>query len=165
MAKISKATRRFTQDSARDVLRKFRTLFATVKAHFSEVEKRCGLGGSQLWALAEVASDPGKSVQALSDALLVHQSTASNLVERLVESGLITRKRSTQDRRQVRLHPTAKGLRLLAKAPAPVMGVLPDALERLPRPVLKALDQNMSALIHTMKRKKRGSESRPLSDL
>ena len=37
------------------VLKKFRIIFGSVRQHFREVEKTCGVTGSQLWILQEVA--------------------------------------------------------------------------------------------------------------
>ncbi|MCE1172760.1 MAG: MarR family transcriptional regulator, partial [Azovibrio sp.] len=68
-----------------DVLKQFRSIFNTVKQHFQQVEAACRVSGAQLWALAVIVRQPGLRVSELAKAMAVHQSTTSNLVERLVE--------------------------------------------------------------------------------
>src|SRR5712691_5097431 len=65
------------------VLEQFRILFKSIRRHYHHVERRAGISGAQLWALAEVAADPGVKVGHLARTLAIHQSTASNLLHRL----------------------------------------------------------------------------------
>ena len=39
-----------------DVLKQFRVLLRAMESHYRQVERRSGLGGAQLWALAEIAA-------------------------------------------------------------------------------------------------------------
>ena len=41
------------------VLKKFRIIYGTVRQHFREIERTCGVTGSQLWVMQEVANTPG----------------------------------------------------------------------------------------------------------
>src|ERR1051325_11439878 len=65
-----------------EVLAQFRVVFKSVRRHYQDVERRSGITGALLWALAEIASRPGTQVGELARALAVHPSTASNLVRR-----------------------------------------------------------------------------------
>ena len=150
---------------ARRVLKQFRVVFNSIRTHYRDVESECGLSGSQLWALAEIEKDPGLSVSGLASILLVHQSTASNLVERLEALGLIAKARTKEDQRVVRLRATAKGRQLLSRAPAPTVGVLLDALESLPVETLWGLSINMTDLTATIQRKDDAAAAKPLADL
>ena len=76
------------------VLKKFRIIFGSVRQHFREVEETCGITGSQLWIMQEVADTPGIGVSDLADNLSIHQSTCSQLVEKLVARKLIDKERS-----------------------------------------------------------------------
>jgi DNA-binding MarR family transcriptional regulator len=155
----------FSQHPAREVLRQFRLIFGTTKEHFRLVETRCGLGGAQLWALSEIAHAPGMSLGDLARALLVHQSTASNLVERIGKLGLIDKRRSKRDARSVCLYSTAKGRQLLARAPQPAIGVLPHALLQLSGTELEALQQSLSALVIAMKIQDLDTANQPLGQV
>jgi len=139
-------------------------VFSTVKKHFQDIESKCGVSGAQLWAISEVADLPGLRVSELACAMSVHQSTASNLVGELEKKGLIRKERGA-DQRVVRLYLTKLGNELVARAPKPMMGVLPDALQRLPDEVLNSLTANMDALIGMMQLKDKAAATKPLSDI
>lgn len=64
----------------------------------------------QLRALGHLAKQPGISGHELGDLLNVSAPTASGLVERLVEKGLVERTDDPADRRVRRLQPTEAGL-------------------------------------------------------
>lgn len=129
------------------VLRQFRVVFNTVRSHFQQIERQSGLGGAQLWTLSILAQRPGMGIGELALAMDVHQSTASNLVRVLVRKGLVVSSRDVDDRRAVHLEPTDAGLRVLAAAPGPFAGVLPDALGRLDARTLAQLSAGLTQLI------------------
>lgn len=132
------------------MLRRFRVVFNAVKSHFRSVERSAGISGAQLWALAVIGERPAIGVNDLAHAMDIHQSTASNLVRSLVESGLVRSQREATDRRVVQLTATARGQRTLARAPAPFGGVLPEALSRLDARTLSRLDRDLSKLLELL---------------
>lgn len=132
------------------VLRQFRLVFGEVRHHFQEVEKQVGIGGAQLWALSEIAREPGLGVTDLALQMDIHQSTASNLVRHLLRKGLVMSERSATDRRNVLLTPTDAGMALLASAPGPHEGVLPGALQQLPPCALRQLHDNLAQLLQVL---------------
>lgn len=134
-------------DPALLVLRRFRLVFDAVKRHFRAVEGKAGISGAQVWALSVVAEHPGIGVNELSQAMHVHQSTASNLLRLLMAAGLVASKRAALDRRAVQLTATREGQKVLARAPAPLTGLLPDALGRLDAATLRRLDRDLGRLI------------------
>lgn len=133
-------------ERAAKVLRRFRVIFNSVKNHFRSVEKKAGVSGAQLWALSVINASPGVGVNQLAQAMDLHQSTASNLVRALVESALVVSAREGEDRRAVQLYLTTRGQKVLAKAPGPFSGVLPDALMHLDEQVLLRLDRDLAAV-------------------
>lgn len=154
-----------TNETARGVLKKFRVLFGTVKQHYHDVEAACGLGGAQLWALIEVSRVPGLRVSDLAAALLIHQSTASNLVDKIEKLGFVSKKRTKGDRRVVRLYITKAGQQVITLAPEPGIGVLPDAIQRLSAADLNKLDNSMSILLASMRIKDVTSAGKPLANI
>jgi DNA-binding MarR family transcriptional regulator len=132
------------------VLRQFRVVFNAVKTHFRQVEREAGLGGAQLWALSVIAGSPGIGVTDLARALDIHQSTASNLIKVLVERGLVGAAREAADRRGVALRVLPEGQQVLATAPGPFAGVLPDALASLDEATLARLEADLAKLIEAL---------------
>jgi DNA-binding MarR family transcriptional regulator len=145
-------------DPAARVLRRFRLVFNAVKTHFREVEKKAGISGAQLWALHAVSERPGIGVGDLARAMDIHQSTASNLLRALVEKNLVVAERDGEDRRSVQLRATPRGLRVLAKAPGPFTGVLPEVLARIDGRTLARLDRDLGKLIEELGVGERGAD-------
>ncbi len=148
---------RAAADPAARVLRRFRLVFNTVKTHFRAVENKAGISGAQLWALSVVQAHPGLGVSELARAMDIHQSTASNLLRVLVDKGLLVSGRGSEDRRAVQLKVTARGVRVLSKAPGPFTGVLPEALARLDKRTLNRLDRDLASLIRELGADERGA--------
>jgi DNA-binding MarR family transcriptional regulator len=139
------------REAALEVLKKFRQVFRAAKVHFNAIEKRAGVTGAQLWALCELEEQPGVRVTDLAAAMALHQSTVSNLIDKLLRKRLIRRDRGDIDGRVVRLYLTAAGERIVRSAPTPGRGVLPDALEHLPPTALRGLDQQLGNLLRRMR--------------
>ena len=144
-------------DPAGRVLRRFRLVFNAVKTHFRAVETKAGISGAQLWALSVVQAHPGIGVGGLARAMDVHQSTASNLLRVLIDRNLVVAERGGEDRRAVQLQVTARGNKVLAKAPGPFSGVLPEALGRLDKATLARLERDLGKLIGELGVDERGA--------
>ena len=102
----------------------------------------------QMRVLGHVTKDPGIAGHELGERLGVSAPTASGLIDRLVEKGLITRVDDLSDRRVRRLHPTELGLDVIREMDSMfgrALGVLIqhmslDDLELLRRGSLAMLD-------------------------
>jgi DNA-binding MarR family transcriptional regulator len=140
-----------TYELAVEVLGRFREVFRAAKLHFAAVQRIAGVSGAQLWALSEINAQPGLRVSELTQKMSLHQSTVSNLVERLNSAGLLRRVREAGDNRVVQLQLTSAGKKVVARAPKPARGVLPDALEKLDRRSLKKLSSALENLVKAMK--------------
>jgi DNA-binding MarR family transcriptional regulator len=135
-------------------LQAFRLIVASARAHDADVRRLAGISGSQLWALSEIAAAQGLSVNGLAERMALHQTTASNLINALVERKLIRRVRDVADQRIVRLHVTTDGKRLLLRAPGPYTGLLVDALRHLSAEQLVRLTKSLDVLIAVMRETK-----------
>lgn len=147
------------------VLKKFRLIFGTVRQHFREVEQTCGVSGSQLWILQEVLTAPHIGVSELAGKLSIHQSTCSQLVEKLVSRGFLTKERSKEDQRRVGLSITKTARKIVDKAPGPASGVLPEALGALSTKSLANLDAALAEVIRKLEIDDEQFAGKPLADL
>jgi len=134
----------------RSIVQAFRLVFRSIQEHSRWVEKQCGVSAAQLWTMWELHARPGLRVSELSRALSIHQSTASNLLDKLERKRLIKRERRGPDHRVVRLYLTEQGRTLVEQAPRPAQGALSSALAALPDEELAGLDGNLSALVAAM---------------
>ena len=145
------------------VLKQFRAVIANLKTHYRDVQKATGVSGTQLWALYGIALRPGIKVGDLARELAVHQSTASNLLDQLVDLDYIERKREGADQRVVTLYLTTKGKRVVDKAPQPAIGMLQQALMSLPEARLAGLHEHLAELIKAAGLKRVTGAATPLS--
>ena len=127
-------------------LQAFRTIFGTARKFDADVRRTTGVSGSQLWALSEIARASAMSVNDLAATMALHQTTASNLINALVERKLIRRLRDSADQRVARLHVTTEGKRMLLRAPGPYPGLLVDALRKMKEPDLGNLRKALQVL-------------------
>ncbi|KAF0202099.1 MAG: MarR family transcriptional [Gallionellaceae bacterium] len=147
------------------VLKKFRIIYGSVRQQFREVEQSCGVTGSQLWILQEVAKTPDIGITELAERLSIHQSTCSQLVEKLVTRGLINKERSKEDQRRVGLCVTEEAKNTLKNAPGPAEGILPEALQSLSESALLSLENSLMEVIGQLSNRDDKLADRPLSDL
>lgn len=138
------------QDAAVQALRRFRQIFATVRTHFRQVEQRSGTGAAQLRALSLLREQPGLRISQLAQAMDIHQSTASNLVKTLVQRKLVIGTRDGSDARVLHLRLLPAGDKVLQRVQGHYIGVLPQALQTLPPPLLKRLNDDLDVLIAAM---------------
>lgn len=157
-----------TSDNAKaatNALKKFRVIYGTVRQHFREVEQSCGISGSQLWLLQEIHRTQHIGVSELANRLSIHQSTCSQLVDKLAKAKLVIKQRSEQDQRRVGLCVTEQAIAILAKAPSPAEGVLPEALNAMPNDVLLQLDSALEKVIKQLGVRSHKLETLPLADM
>lgn len=167
-ANRAKQTRSATSgrdESAMTVLRDFRVIYGSVRHHFRNVERLCGFSGSQLWILQVVDRHTGIGVSELAHELGVHQSTCSQLVEKLVKGRYLAKNRLTDDQRRVGLAITSKGKQKMACVPGPAQGVLPHALGELSIVRLKALHRSLQHVICHLDLEVKEAASKPLASL
>lgn len=147
------------------VLKQFRLVYGSAKRQFRNVEKTCGISGSQLWLLQEIIKSPGIGVSELAKRLSIHLSTCSLLVDKLKVNKLVVKSRSESDQRRVGLKATAAGEKVLAKSPGPAEGVLPVALQELSETELKKLYASMAKLIKNLHLPDESAADNPLADM
>jgi MarR family transcriptional regulator, organic hydroperoxide resistance regulator len=154
LVKPRKSARRGRRTSAGDValevLTKFRRVINSNKRHFKWVEQQTGVNGVMVGVLCKLGQSPGLRVSDLAETMAIHQSTASNLLDKLQQQGLIERDRSTEDQRVVRLRLTRSGEALVKRIPQPSQGLLQEALFRLPPAALQGLNNLLDQLLLEM---------------
>lgn len=154
ISKARKAAKRGRRPQSKglalEVLTKFRHTINTNKRHFKWVEKQTGVNGALVGVLCELGQSPGLRVSELAETMAIHQSTVSNLLDKLQQQGLIERDRSTEDQRVVRLRLTRSGEALVKRVPQPSRGLLQEALFRLPPTSLQGLNRLLEQLLQEM---------------
>jgi DNA-binding MarR family transcriptional regulator len=120
------------------VLNSLRRVVRAFRAVAQVAEDVLGISGAQHFVLQKLAEAPALSLNDLAARTMTHKSSVSVVVSRLVDRGLVHRRRSSADGRGIVLTLTAAGRRALAQAPESAQTKLVAALQRLPRADLAA---------------------------
>lgn len=108
-----------------------RTLIRALRVASSASDRAVGVTAAQLFVLRQVAAEPGQSVNDLARRTLTTQSSVSEVLARLVDQGLITRRVATDDRRRAELSLTPRGSMVLANAHDAIQEQLVEGFSRL----------------------------------
>jgi len=144
------ARRRTMPRTGLDVLQQLRVVVRLAGTHSARLERATGLPGAPLRALNEVAAADGATVGELAQRLRMHQTTVSNLLNRLESRALVRRDRSLQDRRVVHIRITAAGRRALQRAPGTARGLLPNVLDEMNAAQLRKVHEGLAVLVDCM---------------
>ena len=106
----------------------------------------------QVRVLGHIVKDPGITGHELGDRLAVSAPTASGLIDRLVEKGLITRVDDPDDRRVRRLHPTAVGIDVIRQMDSMFGRALGVVIQRLSLEELELLVRGSQAMLGALDR-------------
>ncbi|HEY2856274.1 MAG TPA: MarR family transcriptional regulator [Gemmatimonadaceae bacterium] len=101
---------------------------------------------AQLFLLQQIRAGRHLTVNDLAARAMTTPSTVSIVLSRLERNGLVKRSRSPADRRSVVLQLTAKGKRVLRRAPRPPTTEVLRALAQLSNDELHALSLGLGAL-------------------
>ena len=124
-----------------------RRIVRRVSAHSRRVGRETGLSVPKVLVMRAIGSADSEEVTAarVADQTLLSRPAVSNLVEKLVQAGLVARERSATDRRRLQLSLTAAGRQRLVDGPPPLERRFIDRLAALPdderEQVLSALDR------------------------
>jgi len=129
------------------VLKKLRHALRLAKSKSDSDPKRALATNGQLWVLREIGQQPGIKVTDLAVATALHQSTISNLIEKLRQRQLVRHKRDSIDARVVHLYLTAAGQRAVASAPSAPQNDLLSTLEHLSAKTLNAIDRELTGVL------------------
>jgi DNA-binding MarR family transcriptional regulator len=130
-----------------------RRIVRALELYSQEVRRGYGLTAPQLWALKTLARTGPITAGELARALLVHQSSASLLIQRLERRGVVRRVRQKDDRRFVRIELTERGAALATQAPAAAQGRLLHGLEAMTPGRVRLIRRAIDDLVGLMEAK------------
>lgn len=125
-----------TDDIPNEILRTLRKLIRQISMHSKYLAREAGLTLPQLMclkAIGELEDDDGDvTVAQVSERVQLSAATVSRILDRLARADLVTRDRSTRDRRKVNLRLTAAGLERFQTMPTPLQETFLRRLSSLP---------------------------------
>lgn len=134
-----------------EIVDSIRLLQGISRRQSHEFIRKYRITGPQLGALRFISLEPGISMNRLSERLYLHVSTVSGIVDRLVKRGYVSRDRSSEDRRVIRLKVTGTGKKVIEKTPLAGMGLLIHTIDKLPPGQLKGILKGLRLLLDIMK--------------
>lgn len=100
------------------VLKAIRSIIRAVDLHSKMLDQSCGMTGPQLLILKELDNEILTTTSELANKVMISQSTATIIIDRLVEKGVVERIRDTIDKRKWFISLTNKGKEVLKNAPS-----------------------------------------------
>lgn len=119
-------------DLQSDVLVALRRIMRATSLHSRKLGKSVGLTVPQLVVIRAIGHEGMPSASEVARAVSLSQATVTTILNRLEERGLLTRERSTQDRRRVILQLTEAGSAALREAPLPLQESFSGRFDALP---------------------------------
>jgi DNA-binding MarR family transcriptional regulator len=135
-----------SDEDVRKSMDALRRIVRALRLAASDIESELGITVAQLFVLQQLGDGEPRSINEIADATVTDPSTVSGLVRRLLDAGLVDRKRSRADARRAEVRLTAKGAGVLARAPKAPQSQLVAALSGLPRKRLRTLAAGLTEL-------------------
>lgn len=130
MTNSARRRRRSSPDLSR-ALNSLRRIVRAGRGATQAVESRFGVSSAQLYVLQTLAESPGMSIKDLVALTLTTNSSVSEVVGRLVDSGLVIRDVAPEDRRRKVLTLTEAGVEIVRHSPRTIQHDLIDGFLRL----------------------------------
>lgn len=120
----------FTEDDLVRLSRELRRVWHQLVKGIERHAEGEALARQQVWVLAALSSGP-RRMSDLAESAGTSQASLTGIVDRLVERGLVDRRRSLEDRRVVEVAMTDEGREAMARSHAGILASLAEALAPL----------------------------------
>jgi len=103
-----------------EVLVSLRQIIRAADLHSRHLVKTTGLTSAQLLLMRTLREHGAMTINKLSNNIQLSQATVTTILDRLESRSLVSRERSTQDKRKVYVALTEAGTKSIANAPLPL---------------------------------------------
>jgi DNA-binding MarR family transcriptional regulator len=132
------------------IFQSLRRIIRAIEIHSQKLSHDHQITGPQLGCLQAIKQKGALTTTRLAQTVFLSPSTVVGIVDRLEEKGLVSRLRSTSDRRQVQICLTEAGTRLAGSAPSPLQETLACSLQDLPALELVSITLALDKLVSLM---------------
>jgi DNA-binding MarR family transcriptional regulator len=137
-------------DYAGSILQSLRRIIRSIDQHNKQLGSKYGLTVPQLVCLRQLLQEGVMTLGRLAKAVYLSQATVTGIIDRLYEKGLISRERSTEDRRKMKVRLTEEGIRMVRDMPWPLQERFSNSLAALPETEQDQIDQTLKKLVQMM---------------
>ena len=103
-----------------EILIALRRIMRAADLHSKELFRAAGLTVPQLLVMQAIEKEGRPATSTLARYIVVSQATVTRIIDRLQESGLVTREKASKDKRVINISLTESGRERLAAAPEPM---------------------------------------------
>ncbi|UCX03200.1 MarR family winged helix-turn-helix transcriptional regulator [Shewanella glacialimarina] len=103
-----------------ELLVSLRQVIRAIDLYSKKLSKETGLTSPQLLVLLSIAEHDGAMVKEVAKTINLSSATITSIVDRLEKRGLVTRTRSTTDKRKVGISLTDQGKEIIKDSPKPL---------------------------------------------
>jgi DNA-binding MarR family transcriptional regulator len=132
------------------ILDAIRLLVRSLRIFDRQAQSKYGLSAAQMFVLHALDTNDVLSLNELAERTATDQSSASVVVQRLVDGGYVLRTPRKDDRRHVELRLTPKGRTIIRRSPPPAQKNILDAIQAMPerqrKVFAKMLDEFVAAI-------------------
>jgi DNA-binding MarR family transcriptional regulator len=132
------------------VLCALRRVIRSVDIYSKKLNTELGLTAPQLLCLHALAKSESMILTDLAQEVNLGISTVNGIIDRLEAKQLLTRKRSTEDRRRVGLKITSSGKEIVLKAPSLLQDKLSVSLSKLSDSEQLAITESLELVVKLM---------------
>lgn len=118
-------------NKAQEVLVALRRVIRATDIHSRHLAKTIGLTSPQIVLLQTIQTYDNTTISVIAQEMSVSQSTVTNILDRLEGRGLVSRERSSLDKRKVHVLLTTAGLEILKDAPIPLQDQFTQQFDNL----------------------------------
>lgn len=129
-----------------EIMDNIRRVFQVVNEQSKQVERETGLTGPQVWAIKVISKHSPVRVSDLATKMYLHPATIVGILDRLEKRGLISRTRSTEDRRVVEVNLTDDGRNLVIHSPEVASNKIANGLASLDSDELSVIHHGLDRL-------------------
>ncbi|MBW1770914.1 MAG: MarR family transcriptional regulator [Deltaproteobacteria bacterium] len=120
-------------DLVKEIIYQIRRLIQAKELYTKELTKKYQVSASQLNCLLALYEQGPLPLSQIATHIMVKSSTVTGIIDRLELKGLVTRSRTSPDRRVITVELTESGRTLAENAPPPIQQKVLEGLERLPQ--------------------------------
>lgn len=128
----------------------FRRILRALRVAAGRTQADAGISAAQLFVLQALADGRECSLSEIAARTMTDRSSVASVVDRLLESGLVSRRPSSADRRRAAISLTRKGSTLLRRAPDAPTALLVTGLHSLSDRQLTSLAAGLTTLTRAM---------------
>lgn len=133
-------------DLVKEIIYQIRRLIQAKELYTKELTKKYQVSASQLNCLLALYEQGSLPLSQIATHIMVKSSTVTGIIDRLEQKGLVTRSRTSPDRRVITVELTESGRTLAENAPPPIQQKVLEGLERLPQSEMEKIVLGLNML-------------------